>query len=281
MLIRGKQLLLLAVVTVSVLAGCNPLGFFTKRGMMAVSGRPDKGLVIVLPGIEGHSSLNEAICRGLSEGGVQYKIELYDWTSLLGPVANQRAEGRNRGKASDVAASIVHYKTAYPGRPVFLVGQSGGGAMVAWIAEALPRREQVDGIIMLSPSLSPQYILDVALRQSRQGIVNFYSSRDWLLLGIGTTFVGTMDGEHTSSAGRSGFEKPPLLRRSSAYDRLYQISWLPQMAQSGNTGGHMGSGTSSFVATYVAPLILATEWNSQVIDDIVKANAPPTATNAR
>ena len=261
----------------SVLAGCNPFSLFSRRGMAEVSGKSDKGLVIVLPGIEGRSPLNEAICRGLEEGGVKYKVELYDWTSRLGPVANQRAEGRNRDKAVEIASAVIRYKTAYPGRPVYLVGQSGGGAMAAWVAEAMPRREQVDGIIMLSASLSPQYMLDVALGRSRQGIVSFYSAKDWLLLGVGTTFVGTMDGAHTSSAGRSGFEKPSSLMRSPVYDRLYQVAWLPQMAQTGNSGGHLGGGASSFVATYVAPLILAPEWNSQVIDDIVKANAPPVA----
>jgi pimeloyl-ACP methyl ester carboxylesterase len=163
---------------------------------------------------------------------------------------------------------------------VFLVGQSGGGAMAAWVAESMPRMEQVDGVIMLSASLSPQYMLDVALGRSKRGIVSFYSLNDWLLLGFGTTFIGTMDGEHTSSAGRTGFDRPTsVIHPVPAYDKLYQVPWKPQMAQAGNSGGHLGGGASDFVATYVAPLILAPEWNTQVIDDIVNANAPPTATS--
>jgi pimeloyl-ACP methyl ester carboxylesterase len=277
MLIGKKQILVLSVVMLSVLAGCNPITLFTKRGVTDVSGRSDKGLVIVLTGIEGRSMLNEAICHGLEDGGVKYKIELYDWTSRFGPVANQRAEGRNRGQANQIAAIILRYKTAYPGRPVYLVGQSGGGAMAAWVAESLPRNQQVDGVVMLAASLSPQYSLETALSRSRQGIVNFYSTKDWFILGVGTTFIGTMDGEHTSSAGKTGFERPASLMRPLTYERLFQISWTPQMAQSGNTGNHLSSGTSSFVAAYVAPLILATEWNTQVMADLVKAPQTPPA----
>lgn len=265
----GKKLVLIVAIA-GMLCGCNPLTIFSRRGMTAMSGRADRGLVIVLPGIEGRSGLNEAICTGLAEGGVPYKIELYDWTSRLGPVANQRAEGRNREQATQIAASIVRYKTAYPGRPVFLVGQSGGGAMAAWVAECLPSNQQVDGIVMLAASLSPTYSLDVALARSKRGIVNFYSSRDWFLLGIGTTVLGTMDGAHTSSAGKTGFERPALLTRSKAYERLYQVSWTPAMAQAGNTGTHISSGASAFVATYVAPLIMTPAWSHQTIDRIIQ-----------
>ena len=46
--------------------------------------RLDRGLVMVLSGIEGQSRLNEDICRGLNDGGVNWAIELVDWTALRG-----------------------------------------------------------------------------------------------------------------------------------------------------------------------------------------------------
>jgi len=273
-----------ALLGVAMSAGCS---FGTKEPKI-VSGDLKKGLVIVLPGIEGSSSLNKDICKGLREGGVKYAVELYDWTvqvPVFGYVYNQRAEGRNRTKAVEIATTILHYQRAHPGKPVIVVGQSGGGAMAVWIAEAMPAGTKVDGVILLAASLSPQYMLDVALSKSDRGIVNFYSAKDWVLLGVGTTVVGTMDGSHTSSAGKVGFD----VSASKAYSRLYQITWTPKMAETGFKGTHLSSGAEPFIASYIAPLVLTRKWNQDVINALLRgediarndADPAPAAASAR
>ncbi len=227
------------------------------------------GLVMVLTGIEGASYFNRSIVEGLLAGGVDCQIERVDWTSHI-PLAylyNERAENRNRRKAQEYASRIARYQAQHPGKPVFLVGQSGGGAVAAWIAEELPPGCRVDGIIMLAVALSPEYILSEALMNSRQGIVSFYSDRDVVLLGAGTTMVGTMDGEHTSSAGRGGFHLPSPECRPF-YRRLYQVPWTPDMQAGGNWGLHLTSGSARFVANYVAPLIRANKWDDALVQDI-------------
>lgn len=265
---------LLIMCGLMILGGCNPFSHHTTDIM---SGRLDQGLVVVLPGIEGAGRLNREICQGLYDGGVRAAVQLCDWTSSYGPLYNLRAEGRNREKAAEIAANIAHYRAAYPNRPVVLVGQSGGGAMAVWIVEALPQGQRVDGVIMLAASLSPQYMLDIALSKSQRGIINFYSSRDWLLLGVGTTFVGTMDGEHTSSAGRTGFEIPEGHMRPGLFDRLFQIAWSSKMASSGNSGNHLSSGAEKYVAAYVAPFVLAKKWDQALVNRIVNGDAPSVA----
>jgi pimeloyl-ACP methyl ester carboxylesterase len=252
------------------LTGC--ISFTPKDQVM--SGRMDQGLVIVLPGIEGRSGLNEDICAGLAHGGVTGTVELYDWTtSLLTPLYNMRAYNRNHREAAEIANKIVRYKMAYPDKPVFLVGQSGGGAVAIWAVEALPKGVTVDGVILLAAALAPDYMLDTALAKSKRGIINFYSDRDWVLLGLGTTIVGTMDGEHTSSAGKTGFETPHTYGRPNAYNRLYQIPWRPQMAGSGSTGGHLSSGAPRFVAGYVAPFIRLPRWSNDVVDRVLRSES--------
>jgi pimeloyl-ACP methyl ester carboxylesterase len=236
--------------------------------------RLERGLVVVLTGIEGRSPLNEAICRGLDAGGVDYAIQLEDWTAPVGPLINLRNESRNRTRAREIAEQIARYQEAYYHRPVVLVGQSGGGAMAAWIAESLPREHKVDGIVMLAASLSPEYPLDNAMLKSRKGIVNFYSPHDWVFLGLGTATVGTMDGRHSVSAGAKGFELPQLPRRKSLYQRkLFQISWNEDMARLGHMGGHLSSGNARFVASYVAPLVRTGHWNDQVVDRVLAHKA--------
>jgi pimeloyl-ACP methyl ester carboxylesterase len=237
----------------------------------------DRGLVIVLPGIEGRSAFNEAICEGLVDGGVTWAIDLADWTASMpmSYLVNLRDEGRNRIKAQDIADSIVRYRMAYPNTPVVLVGQSSGGGMAIWVAEAMPPTERIEGIITLAPSLSPEYSLDSALLRTRRGIVNFYSERDWVILGVGTTLSGTMDGSHTSSAGRVGFEPPWGGPSLELYERkLFQIPWQPGMADAGHRGMHLTSGARLFVAAYVAPLVLAKTWDPPTLQAITSGEPP-------
>jgi len=247
----------------AMLGGCASQPYRTAQ-------RLERGLVIVLPGIEGRGPLNEAICRGLDEGGVNWAIELYDWTSPLGPMYNLRAEGDNRRKAGELGARIARYRWRYPGRPVVLVGQSGGAAIAVWAAEALLPGQQIDGIIMLAASLSPRYRLEFAMANIRRGIVNFYSGRDWVLLGMGTMVAGTMDGRHSSSAEQVGFEAPAAGRADPCGGKLLQIAWEPEMTKAGNTGMHLTSGARRYVARYVAPLVLTEHWSEQLVQRMLE-----------
>jgi len=227
--------------------------------------RLDRGLVMVLPGIEGRGLLNEAICDGLNDAGVNWGVELRDWTSLLGPLYSLRAEIRNRNEARKIALSLAEYKFSHPDSPIVLVGHSGGGAMAIWIAEAMPPGVDLDGIILLAPAISPGYMLDFALARCRRGIVNFYSHRDWLFLGVGTTVSGTLDGRHGPSAGNVGFAVPPGAQRPKSYDRLFQISWQKSMAAKGNIGVHLTTAARGFVAAYVAPFVLHRQWDGELV----------------
>ncbi len=237
--------------------------------------RLEKGLVIVLTGVEGRSIFNDKICEGINAGGVDCAIELNDWTLMLVGVS-QMTEGRNRQRAEEIALRITRYQYTHPGRPVVLVGQSGGGAMALWIAEAMPSRRQVDGIILLAASISPEYRMDEALLKSSRGVVSFYSPGDFMFLGFGTTVMGTMDGKHSASAGQAGFRVPP---NCPPYQKLYQVCWNEQMEKSGFGGGHLSSGASEFVANYVSPLIMSDRWDSATINRISHC-AAATATKA-
>ncbi len=260
------RLMIMSILCGLLFSGCGYYQYVTAE-------RLDRGLVIVLPGIEGRSRFNEAICDGLADGGVDWAIELYDWTTWPGPLFNLQAHHRNRRKAMELAARIVRYTMKRPDRPVVLVGQSGGGAIGVWTAEAVPPGEKIDGIIMLATSLSPKYTLDVALSNSRRGIVSFHSSRDWFFLGVGTAMHGTMDRRFGFSAGCMGFELPEDKARTGFYRKLFQIAWDKKMAEKGNQGLHLTSGAARFVSFYVAPLILADKWDRDLIERIVEGTA--------
>lgn len=221
--------------------------------------RLDQGYVLVLPGVEGQSYLNENIARGLENGQVPYAIEVYDWTTgsvALLPITLRGLE-RNRGEAAKIAAKIMAYQDAHPGQPVHIVGHSGGGGLAVLALEALPPEHAVTSIILLAPALSPDYDLCRAIRRTQLGIWNFFSPYDRGFLAVGTFVMGTLDGKHTASAGQRGFVLPRGLdaQRRQLYLRVHQFQFDSQMAEDGHNGGHTGWAQRSFVATHIAALI--------------------------
>ena len=115
--------------------------------------------------------------------------------------------------------------------------------------------------------------MDAALGKSRRGIVSFHSHKDWV--GAGTAVTGTMDGEHTSSVGRVGFDVPARAASLGPYRKLFQVAWHEQMERSGHVGGHLTSGARDFVARYVAPLIRSEKWEDSLIKAVLAGEPSP------
>ena len=216
--------------------------------------------MLVLPGIEGQSLLNHSMARGLADGGVRSAIEVFDWTTgvILMFLYHLRSSRRHKVQSEKIARRIVEYQRAYPGRPVHLVGHSGGGAMAVFSLERLPADVKIASAILLLAGISPRYNLARALAHVEQGIFNFHSRFDVFFLGLGTVAFGTMDGPHTVSAGKVGFRVPDKLDASERelYEkRLHQVPFRAAMIADFNFGGHMGVSNRAFVARHVAPLV--------------------------
>src|SRR5262249_54263279 len=86
----------------------------------------------------------------------------------------------------------------------------------------------------------------------RNGIFNYFSRRDSLVLRDVTTRRGTIDRRFSESAGYCGFDPPhdPALSM-----RLFQFEWNPALRKYGNDGGHMGGLAAPFTRVYVLPLL--------------------------
>ena len=220
--------------------------------------RADKGYTIILPGVEGTSFRNISIARGLIEAGHPAAVEVRDWTTGHWPlfVYHLMALERNKEQARQIAAQILEYQNQYPGRPVTLIGHSGGAALAVLILEALPADRNVQQVVLLAAAISSDYNLTIALAHSEKGILNFYSWGDVPHLVLGTLALGTIDRQHTVSAGARGFRLPDNLDDDSHElyaTRLQQIPYRLAMLKSLNTGGHTGPTNHKFVAEWVAP----------------------------
>lgn len=240
-----------------------PLGGWCLCGLdkLRTPERREHGLALVLPGIEGRSTLNWSIAHGILDSGFAGAIEIRDWTTGFWPLFlyHLRAHHRNRSRAAAIARDLLKYQDEHPGQPTILVGHSGGAAMVAWVLEQIPAGRSITAAAMLGPALPCNYPLATALRRVERGLWSFWTPLDILYLGVGTMACGNLDGSHAPSGGWVGF-RPPA--DSSAADlalyetRLRQQCFKPSMIGRAHLGGHMSWANRLFVAETVAPCLL-------------------------
>jgi pimeloyl-ACP methyl ester carboxylesterase len=274
--IRQKGCLAAAIVAVAVLmlAGCNttplvkttscpsdpdPTPHLGDNSRLAFPEKLDQGYTVVLPGIWGVQPVEYGIVEGLKDSNTPSAIELYDWTAGAGRlIYNLRSIDHNQAEARKIAARIVAYQDRYPGRPVHVVGYSGGAGVAVLTLEAMPADRRVTDAVLLAPTLASDYDLRPAINHTERGIRNFYSPLDVPILMVLSTAVGTTDGRHTVAAGAVGFEPPQGTRPEERRDyesRVSQQSYDLGMLMDGHGGGHFGWANRTFVARHVAPLL--------------------------
>jgi len=244
-----------AVILGVLLCGCNTRPYMT-------SDRLDKGLVVILPGIEMHPAHSALIREGLMEGGVPCAFEIYNWYKGNISARYVYDEAASRMRARELADYILEYQRAHPGRPVFIIGHSAGGAMAVFATEEAAGSRPIDGLIILAPALGPEYDLTRALGGCCGRMVNCWSSTDYFLKAL-TTAGQNLDGTSGKTAGQEGFRLPtgaPESRRK-AFASLVQIKWAPEMLKEGNWGGHLAWSDPYWVKADLAPIIK--QWSAE------------------
>ena len=243
-------------------AGLFPLGRWWPGGLCHLSDdeRLENGLTVILPGIEGRSFFAFDIAHGLYEGGVNTAVEVFDWTTGLAPLFlyHLRAARRNREKAAAAARRIVAYQDEHPGRPVHLIGHSGGGGIALLALQALPPGRRITSVVLLAPAVSPHFDVESLVDRTVRGIWNFWSPLDALLLGAGTLLFGTLDGRHAIAAGAQGFATTGAHGeecRRSAGPQLHQHRYDVSLVRQFHLGGHFGCANRVFVSETIAPIL--------------------------
>ena len=197
------------------------------------------GLVYMFPGIEGgYWSLGEAR-RAFRDAGIDSAIYTHEWKYPFLWLGNLTDYSANRDAAQKAAERIVDYYSRYPGRPVDLVGYSGGGGLAVMTAEALPADVQVRHVILVHAAISPTYDLTGALKNIQGDLVNFYSPYDWFMLGLGTSVFGTIDSEHVAAAGQTGFDLDEAVSEDVLRPKVKQHEWSLEALRHGHLGGHL------------------------------------------
>ena len=212
--------------------------------------------LIYIPGISGYGDDDGACIDALRAGGFAGKAQVWDWTGELFPISALWAHARQRAEARRIADRICELRTQSPAAPLVLVGHSAGAGVAVMALEDLPPAVRVDEIVLLAPAISRQYDLTRALRHIRGGADVFYSNRDTIVLALGTSLFGTVDGVHGEAAGHGGFIRPPHAA-PDAYAKLHEHPYSRHRQQLGDDGGHQGVLAPGVAATEVAPLLPA------------------------
>jgi hypothetical protein len=213
------------------------------------------GVVITVEGIGGIDLLGGAVTTACRKAGLSHDVRRFVWTHGAGKFFRDLQDTQHLlRKAQELAATVRDQREKEPNRPVYIIAKSGGTGLSLFALESLPPNS-VERVILLSAAVSPTYDLRPALRASRLGIVSFHSHYDQFILNWGTRHFGTADRYYGPSAGLHGFEVPQQLDEegSALYDKLTQIPWNSRMLWEGNNGGHLGSGSTTFITQEVMP----------------------------
>jgi pimeloyl-ACP methyl ester carboxylesterase len=217
----------------------------------------EHGLVVILPGIDGCTTVCDGVVRGLILGGLQAVIKVVDWRSfrVWSPI-HLATHQRNQRRAKEIADSIRAFQHEYPGKPVHLIGHSAGAGMALFVMQHLTGVANVQSVVLLAAAVSRQFDVERLVPSATNGIWNFWSRGDLPATGLGTMIFGTMDRRHSAAAGSLGFKLPIDSDGHAAGSRLHQVGYRYRMARVWNFGGHFGCTNTAFVARYVAPIVL-------------------------
>lgn len=231
--------------------------------LMVMLGSPVRGedaaqkpYLLHLNGIGGKRWCDLALLRGLTAGGLDATMEIYDWTGDDVGINALTKTALHEAESAKVARMLAEKIQSHPSRRIILTGHSGGCGIAVWALERLPAGMQVQTLVMFAPALSPEYDLSKALRHVRGKAYVFSSPLDVIVLDSGTKMFGTIDGPKVAAAGLNGFVQPTGAD-AEQYGKLvaqpYRRQWLEQY---GNAGQHISCMGAVFVRDYVAPLLL-------------------------
>jgi len=213
-------------------------------------------VVLHINGIAGRLPLDDALLRGLRDGGVEAEFLIHDWTGADAGIPALRNGARHREQAGRIAELISGRLARNPRTLLTITCHSGGAGLAVWALERLPDDLQVEDVFMFAPALSPAYDLSAALARVRGRMLVFSSPYDSVILDVGTRLFGTIDGVKSVAAGLNGFVMPAGAD-AVLYRKLVPVPYKPHwLLEYGNAGSHICAMGPLFARHVVARLML-------------------------
>lgn len=206
-----------------------------------------RGLVLILPGVEGPGLYAACVRRGLAD--LPAAVRVFNWAGWWPALWTLFSRPLRRRGLDAILAMVRDYRRDYPGRPVVLVGHSAGAAMTVFAAEALGATEPLTGAIVTATPLHPEYDLSAAIAGVDHELVSCHSRLDVQLRAV-ISIGGNFDGRRGRTVGQDGF--------GASHAKLRQIAWDRSMIPAGHLGGHAGWASRAWVTRHIAPILR--EW---------------------
>jgi hypothetical protein len=220
---------------------------------------PTRPLVLHVPGVSGESfvdhNLRKGIIQGFTQRGIKPEFVIFDWTEHDPGIPALQAYKQNHVEAQKIADLIAKKASEDPSRRIYVTSHSGGAGLMAWALEDLSRGVQVESVLFLAPALSPGYDLSKALSHVRNKAYVFWSKYDTIVLDVGTTTFGTIDGLYCAAAGCVGFSEPATADKKQ-YAKLKQYPYDPAWTKYWNSGDHIGPTETDFAREVLTPTLL-------------------------
>ena len=209
--------------------------------------------VIVVPGIGGDGPVYGQILQSLHDHGSTDCLRVWDWGSSY-PLFVISISSRTWHHISErhLADQIIRWRQDHPHSRIVLIAHSAGAGVALGALARLPDPIQTGPVILLAPSLSPNFDLRPALKHACV-IHVFYSPADDFWQGFGPLVFGTYDRVHCNGAGRRGFSMTDLSASEKA--RVIQHRFEKDWESLGVDGGHFDWMAEPFVAAVIKPLI--------------------------
>jgi pimeloyl-ACP methyl ester carboxylesterase len=210
-------------------------------------------LVFVVNGVDNSTTLSDNLLELNGEEQLGLRIQMVPWSRQQSKKRDLMDFQAHYHAAHSIAACVTAIRKDAPKAHIYFVGHSAGARIVLAAGEMLPAKS-VDRIITLSAAVSQSYDLTGALKASRYGIDNFFSTSDWVLDRENALYRNA-DGGPGHAAGKFGFrlcsnEKATV----EAYRNLRQYAWTEDFC--GN-GGHYAWTMRHNLKKTVVPMFFA------------------------
>ena len=213
-----------------------------------------QNLVVLVPGCAGDGFWYNDLRQSVAAAQPARTIRTFEWGMPLPLYMLNLQDQKIHSKAEkSLAKAIKSWRDRYPSGHLALVGHSAGCGVILGSLSRIDKTVSVENVVLLAPSISPNYPISPALRQIAGRLHLFFSDADTLWLGWRTQTFGTYDSIHSEAAGKIGLNLDhldPAMRQ-----KVVQHSYEPQFADLGNGGGHFGGLGRKFDERVVAPLI--------------------------
>jgi pimeloyl-ACP methyl ester carboxylesterase len=231
-----------AILLVAILVGC---------------GAPGKGPVVIFLDGAGWYSSGGSIEGGLRDAGFKGQVQVFSWSTFLGPATDHFLAANSKIVAGRLANKIARWREANPSDSINLMGLSAGNAVILSALEELKGTDEVDNVVLLSPTVSGERSLTKIMSHVRRNLYATCSPHD----GIVNSLTMNADGRSGPPAGRIGFKLPvhPTEGTRAAYSRIINLHWQPSYVGFDWTGSHTSVTSRRFIASVIAPRILTGE----------------------